>query len=114
MKKVICISLILIAVIGIIIANVDYDNTHFTGYIYRNSYAEYDDGFAKGTTWVATGEQNIYSLNELRELGKDHRVRLTGLLGGPKGVAIELLSDTVLIVPGVGLGDHIAESYGLF
>lgn len=114
MKKVIIVALALAVIIGGVIVKVNYDNTHFMGYIYRNSGAKYDNGFAKGTHWFATGEKAIYSLDELRELGAEHTVRLTGLLGGPKGVAIELLDDTVLIVPGVGLGDHIAESYGLF
>ena len=114
MKKVIIVTLVLAVVIGINVLKVNYDNTHFMGYIYRDSGLEYNNGISKGSQFIATGEKAIYSLDELRELGKDHKVKLTGLLGGPMGVAIELLNDTVLIVPGITLEHKIADSYGFF
>lgn len=113
MKNVICIvAIIVLAIVGI--AWINYNNTHHTGYIYTKSGASYDNGWAKGEVWSYTGTSAVYSIEELRNLGHSHQTKLTGLFDGPQGVAIELTQDIILVVPGVGLGDEIAESYGIF
>lgn len=111
MKKIISVALVLMAIIGGVIW---YNQTHFMGYVYRDSGISYDDGLAKGYRWFKTGEQRLYSYNELKELGKDHKVRITGFLGGPSGLVFDLSEDTVLMVPGLSFDSGIAESYGLF
>ena len=88
--------------------------TRYTGYVYRNTGLTYDNGLTRGTNWVMTGETYSCSMDELKELGKTHTVRLTGLLGGVQGLIFELASDQVLMVPGLGLDSGVSESYGFF
>lgn len=111
MKKIISVALVLMVIIGGVIW---YNQTHFTGYVYRNSGISYDNGFARGDKWINTGEQRLYSFNELKELGKDHNVKISGFLGGPSGLVFELSEDTILVVPDLSFDSGIAESYGLF
>lgn len=111
MKKIITIAVVMTVICGGIFW---YNQTHFVGYVYVNSGTSYDDGIAKGDNWVMTGERSVYSYNELKELGKDHDVKLTGLLGGPTGLVFVLSEDTVLMVPGLSFDSGISETYSFF
>ena len=111
--KVTIVLILIVALAGAGIAQAAYYKGYRMGYIYTPT-GEFDDGFAKGTNWEWNGEKELWSIDELRDLATYCRVSVTGLYGGgPKGLAFTLLSDKVLVVPGLTLEDHITDQYYL-
>ena len=111
MKKIIA---VILALTVITVGVIWYRQTHYVGYVYTDSGINYDDGICRGTRWVMTGEEKIYSYNQLKELGKSHEVKISGLMGGPKCLVFVLTEDTILVIPGLSFDSGIAKTYGLF
>lgn len=113
MKKIIAVVLCLALVMGVVIAKVNYDKTHFVGYYYVKG-EEYDTGIAKGNVWHWTGETDLYSLDEIRDMATYCRMSLTGFMDGyPAGVAVTLLSDRAVIFPGLDWDQGISNTWYL-
>lgn len=113
--KVIIVAILIMVMAGAGICQIVYNREYRTGYIYTPTEVKTDnDGNVEGITWEWTGEKEIWSIDELRDLATYCRVSLTGLMNdGPNGLAFTILSDRVLVVPGLSLNDHISENYYL-
>ena len=113
MKKIIAVTLCLALVIGVAIAKMNYDTTHFVGYYYEKGEA-YETEMAKGYVWHPTGEKEVFSLDEIRDMATYCRMSLTGFMDGyPYGVAVTLLSDRALIFPGLDWNQGISNTWYL-
>lgn len=113
-KNIILLVLAITVLIGTVIYKTNYDNTHFWGYNFRSS-TTYSGRTTHSKNWDMVGEEKLYNLDELRELGKAHRVCLVGELNNvPPGIAIMLDDDNILVVPGVTPSHNVADSYGIF
>ena len=101
MKKYLVIAIVcVLAITGTIIAKINYDNTHWTGYVYKQIWPlGRDRDFSE---WVITKEKSDYTLDEIRELADGNRVAFTGVLySGTPGVGIRTNDDTAIVFPGL-------------